>query len=100
MPKRIFEIPAQTRQLPKHFVRTQQLMLNEQTKKRLKEFSESFKKLSRTFNEGVRPRAELSREEVDDAFDELTQNVCAGCAGVSFAGKRNMMTQALQPVIF
>ena len=57
MPKRIFEIPAQTRQLPKHFVRTQQLMLNEQTKKRLKEFSESFKKLSRTFNEGVRPRS-------------------------------------------
>ena len=88
MPKRIFEIPAQTRQLPKHFVRTQQLMLNEQTKKRLKEFSESFKKLSRTFNEGVRPRAELSREEVDDAFDELTQNVCAGCSRCQFCWEK------------
>lgn len=87
MPEKLFS-PTKDPSMSKHMAKAQQLWLNEQTKKRLKEFSESFKKLSRTFNEGVRPRAELSREEVDDAFDELTQNVCAGCSRCEFCWER------------
>lgn len=57
-------------------------------KRRLKDFSEAFKKLSQTFNEGVRPRVELSDEEVEDAFDELTQNVCAKCSRCEYCWER------------
>ena len=49
------------------------------TRSRLKNFSASFKKLAGTFNAGVMPRSQLSREEMDEAFDELTRNVCASC---------------------
>ena len=88
MPERIFHTGDVLENVKKPLERLQEVRLNEQTKKKLKAFSESFKKLSRTFNEGVRPRAELSREEVDDAFDELTQNVCAGCSRCGLCWER------------
>lgn len=53
--------------------------LEKTTMERLLAFADSFKKLSSTFNTGVRPRIELSQDEVNEAFDELTQNICGNC---------------------
>lgn len=58
------------------------------TKNRLKDFSDSFRKLAGTFNAGVAPRSLLSREEVDDAFDELTRNVCASCSRCDYCWEK------------
>jgi len=58
------------------------------TKDRLREFSTSFKKISRTFNESVRPRIDLTKEELDEAFDELTNNVCSQCSRCEYCWER------------
>lgn len=86
MPERLFNENGEKKE--DTAPRFSQVIMNQQTKKKLREFSESFKKLSKTFNEGVRPRAELSKEEVDEAFDELTQNVCARCSRCEFCWER------------
>lgn len=58
------------------------------TRRRLKDFSRSFKKLSETFRESVVPRVDLSNDEIVEAFDELTQNVCAGCSRCELCWER------------
>ncbi len=58
------------------------------TRNRLKDFSDSFRKLAGTFNAGVAPRSLLSQEEVDEAFDELTRNVCASCSRCSYCWEK------------
>lgn len=50
---------------------------------RLKDFSDSFKKLSKTFDEGYEPKTQLSPDEMTEVFDELAMSVCEGC------GRRN-----------
>ena len=58
------------------------------TRNRLKAFSDSFRKLAGTFNAGVAPRSLLSPEEVDEAFDELTRNVCASCSRCDYCWEK------------
>ena len=60
----------------------------EVTKKKLKDFSQAFKKLSETFRQSVMPRIDLSEDEVNEAFDEVTQNVCAGCSRCELCWER------------
>lgn len=55
---------------------------------RLKIFAQTFKNLSGTFCESVRPRTKLSDEEVEQAFDELTQNVCSACSRCEYCWER------------
>jgi len=62
--------------------------IEKMTKDRLREFSASFKKISQTFNESVRPRIDLTKEEVDEAFDELTGNVCSSCSRSEYCWER------------
>ncbi|HIQ99550.1 MAG TPA: stage II sporulation protein E [Candidatus Scybalocola faecavium] len=58
------------------------------TRNRLRDFSDSFRKLAGTFNAGVAPRSCLSQEEVDEAFDELTRNVCAQCSRCDYCWEK------------
>jgi len=62
--------------------------IEKMTKDRLREFSSSFKKISQTFNESVQPRIDLTKEEVDEAFDELTSNVCSRCSRCEYCWER------------
>lgn len=78
--RRSVMLKAQEKQYP--------VPVSTEVQRKLRAFSESFKKLSLTFKESVRPRSELSKEEVDEAFDELTQNVCAGCTRCEFCWER------------
>lgn len=59
------------------------------TKNRLKDFSDSFRKLAGTFNAGVAPRSCLSQEEVDEVFDELTRNVCRQCSRCDYCWEKD-----------
>ncbi len=58
------------------------------TRSRLKDFSASFKKLAGTFNAGVQPRSILSQEELEEAFDELTRNVCGSCSRCDYCWEK------------
>lgn len=57
-------------------------------RRRLKDFSDSFKKLAGTFNAGVLPRSLLSSDELDEVFDELTRNVCGSCSRCSYCWEK------------
>lgn len=57
-------------------------------KQRLKMFARAFKQLSGTFRQQVLPRVDLSGEEVDEAFDELTRNVCLNCSQCELCWER------------
>lgn len=60
----------------------------EVTKMKLKDFANAFKKLSETFQLTVLPRLDLSKTEVENAFDEVTQNVCATCSHCELCWER------------
>lgn len=60
----------------------------EVTKQKLKDFALAFKNLSQTFQISVVPRLDLSGDEVENAFDEVTQNVCAGCSRCELCWER------------
>ena len=81
---------------PKYMVRTQFHEYKEkkispmpdEVRQKFKTFAQTFKNLSNTFCESVRPRTKLSDEEVGQAFDELTQNVCSVCSRCEYCWER------------
>lgn len=46
---------------------------------RLKDFSDSFRKLSRTFNSIADKKSSLSREDIDHIFDHVSRKLCKDC---------------------
>ena len=60
----------------------------DEVRQRFKNFAQTFKNLSGTFGESVRPRTKLSDDEVEQAFDELTQNVCSVCSRCEYCWER------------
>lgn len=49
------------------------------TRTKLKEFSESFKKLSRTFNSIADKKSSLSRHDINQIFDDISDKLCKHC---------------------
>ena len=56
--------------------------------KQLRTFAHTFRHLSKTFCESVRPGTELTGEDVDHAFDEVTQNLCTKCSRCALCWER------------
>ncbi len=54
--------------------------LKEHRQSKLKEFSESFSRLSGTFNTMTEKKSNFSRQEVNDIFDDLTERICKDCS--------------------
>ena len=64
-----------------------QMLMREEamiTKNQLNAFSESFRKLSRSFEVDSQPRHTLSAQEMRDVFDAVTEQVCKDCSRCSY----------------
>lgn len=51
---------------------------------KLREFSESFKKLSHTFNSVADKKSSLSREDINQIFDHVSKKLCKDCTHCNF----------------
>lgn len=49
------------------------------TKRKLTEFSESFRQLSKTFYSIADPKSQLEKKDMDIVLEELTKNICKQC---------------------
>ena len=54
------------------------------TKNQLHAFSESFRKLSQSFEVDTSPRGTLSDQEMQDIFNAVTEQVCKDCSRCSY----------------
>ena len=54
------------------------------TKNQLHAFSESFRKLSQSFEVDVSPRGALNDQEMQDIFNAVTEQVCKDCSRCSY----------------
>lgn len=54
------------------------------TKNQLHAFSESFRKLSQSFEVDVSPRGSLNEQEMQDIFNAVTEQVCKDCSRCSY----------------
>ena len=54
------------------------------TKNQLHAFSESFRKLSQSFEVDVSPRGSLNEQEMQDVFNAVTEQVCKDCSRCSY----------------
>ena len=54
------------------------------TKNQLHAFSESFRKLSQSFEVDVSPRGALNDQEMQDIFNAVTEQVCKDCRRCSY----------------
>ena len=54
------------------------------TKNQLHAFSESFRKLSQSFEVDVSPRGALNDQEIQDIFNAVTEQVCKDCSRCSY----------------
>lgn len=63
--------------------------LQEVAKGKLNEFSESFRKLSKTFYEISETKASLSREDINYIFDGLSEHLCKNCTNCTECWKNN-----------
>lgn len=59
------------------------------TRNKLKEFSESFQKLSKTFYNIADHKMTLSNQEIDDIFDDLAERLCKNCSNCNHCWKKN-----------
>jgi stage II sporulation protein E len=59
------------------------------TKHKLKEFSESFQKLSKTFYNIADHKSDLSQKEINNIFEELSEKLCRKCPNCTECWKTN-----------
>jgi len=65
------------------------LRIKDITTHRLKGFSESFARLSRTFSNLSEKRTTLSKEDIDDLIDDVASDVCKNCNMQNFCWQNN-----------
>lgn len=68
-------------------VRRRRNIMNEEAmiaKSQLHAFSESFRKLSESFEIDARPRNNLNQQELQDIFNAVTEEVCKDCSRCSY----------------
>lgn len=57
-------------------------------KSKLKEFSESFKKLSTTFQSISEKKTILNRQDIDQIFDDVSEKLCKNCSKCDYCWKK------------
>lgn len=59
------------------------------TKTKLRDFSDSFQKLSKAFYHMADTKQSLNRKDVDNVFDELSERLCRHCVKCNYCWKHN-----------
>lgn len=65
------------------------MQVQNMTKERLRDFSDSFQKLARTFYSLAEKRAVLEKNDVDAIFEHVSDNVCKNCKNCSQCWEKN-----------
>lgn len=54
------------------------------------EFADAFKRLSRSFSEGIARQNEVPPEEIDEIYEELSEKICSGCVNCNFCWDKHL----------